>query len=111
MRKSQEPLRADSGGVRAELEHARGCAITGAWRALSYADARAFWESGRPLTDLGACTCNVHAVMREVEALRAVYRAAVEWLDHLENAGGRYHDGVPGALMDAVEAYNKEVQP
>lgn len=43
-------------------------------------------------------------VQVENRALRKVYRAAQEWLDHLQGAGqGRYQDGVPGDLMDAID--------
>ena len=40
----------------------------------------------------------------ERDALRAVYTAANEWLTRLAEKGHRYHDGIPGELMDAVDA-------
>lgn len=44
-------------------------------------------------------------VERERDALRLVYAAASDWLTHLGQKGHRYNDGVPGELMDAVDAY------
>jgi hypothetical protein len=44
-------------------------------------------------------------VEREREALRRVYVATSGWLTHLGAKGHRYNDGVPGELMDAVDAY------
>lgn len=41
---------------------------------------------------------------RECVALRRVYIAANDWLTSLGAKGHRYHDGVPGELMDAVDA-------
>lgn len=40
----------------------------------------------------------------ERDALRAVYTAANDWLTRLGEKGHRYNDGVPGELMDAVDA-------
>lgn len=39
----------------------------------------------------------------ENEQLWAVYAAACAWLEFLESQGGRFLDGIPGELMDAVE--------
>ena len=41
---------------------------------------------------------------KQHDALRAVWIAARDWLNHLEQKGYRYNDGVPGELMDAVAA-------
>lgn len=38
---------------------------------------------------------------------RTIVDAAREWLEHLEGKGGDYLDGIPGALMDAVEFYDQ----
>lgn len=41
---------------------------------------------------------------KQHDALWAVWVAASDWLNHLEQKGHRYNDGVPGELMDAVSA-------
>lgn len=43
----------------------------------------------------------------ENEAMRGVCEAAEEWLGHLEKRGARYQDGVPGSLMDAIDAFRQ----
>ena len=42
-------------------------------------------------------------LIKQVKELGAVRRAAAEWIDRLEEKGGRYNDGVPGELMDALD--------
>ena len=64
-------------------------------------DARALWNAAMRDREI---------LEQERDALRAVYEAAREWLDHLrEVRNGQYADGVPGDLMDAVEAYERGV--
>ncbi len=46
----------------------------------------------------------VERMTAERDALRAVYAAANDWLTRLGEKGHRYHDGVPGDLMDAIDA-------
>jgi hypothetical protein len=43
---------------------------------------------------------------RFVLAVLPVVRASEEWLAHLESRGARYLDGIPGELMDAIDAFN-----
>lgn len=40
---------------------------------------------------------------QQVKELGAVRRAAAEWIDHLDEKGGHYYDGIPGELIDALE--------
>jgi hypothetical protein len=39
-----------------------------------------------------------------VVRLERVADAARQWIDRLESKGGHYRDGVPGELMDALDA-------
>jgi len=57
------------------------------------------------LKDAGAVLVrSLERMTAERDALRRVYTAANDWLTSLEAKGHRYHDGVPGELMDAVDA-------
>ena len=49
----------------------------------------------------------LHAAEFERCVLVRVYAAASEWLTRLGANGHRYTDGVPGELMDAVDAYEE----
>ena len=46
------------------------------------------------------------AAEAEVARCRPVVDAAVEWLAWLEKNGAAYRDGIPGEIMDAVDAYS-----
>lgn len=49
---------------------------------------------------------------RHQEAASNVIREARDWLDHLRTHGkGRYLDGIPGELMDALDRYDSEYGP
>lgn len=47
---------------------------------------------------------DVRAVVERLDACERVVEAVRGWIDHLESKGGRYNDGVPGELMDALAA-------
>lgn len=52
---------------------------------------------------------NMEAAL-EIEALRKIKDAAEEWLHFLSTTGkGMYYDGIPGELMDTLDAY-KDIQ-
>ena len=66
------------------------------------------------LKDTGAVLVrSLERMTAERDALRRVYTAANDWLTNLGAKGHRYHDGVPGELMDAVDAVDalEEVKP
>lgn len=46
----------------------------------------------------------IDALRARLAACERVVEAAKAWIDHLESKGGRYNDGVPGDLMDALAA-------
>jgi chromosome segregation ATPase len=52
----------------------------------------------------GVMVRSLERMTAERDALRAVYAAANDWLTRLGEKGHRYHDGVPGDLMDAIDA-------
>lgn len=52
----------------------------------------------------GVMVRSLERMTAERDALRRVYTAANDWLTRLGAGGHRYHDGVPGELMDAVDA-------
>jgi len=57
------------------------------------------------LKDAGAVFVrSLERMTAERDALRRVYTAANDWLTNLGAKGHRYNDGVPGELMDAVDA-------
>lgn len=64
-------------------------------------------RSGYDKTIADAWRAALAKVERERDVLRRVYAAASEWLTRLGASGHRYNDGVPGELMDAVDAYEE----
>lgn len=62
------------------------------------------WELDRVRAAGAVLVRSLERLTAERDALRAVYAAANDWLTRLGEKGHRYHDGVPGDLMDAIDA-------
>ena len=58
---------------------------------------------GWPAT-YGEVASAIDALARAVIAMAPVIAAAEAWLDSLESRGGHYLDGIPGELIDAIDA-------
>jgi len=109
MRESYEPLCQERNALQAEVERLREDLED------REGDMHLRIRSGYDKTIADAWRAKVAEVERERdEALaaltraQAVVKAAQAWIEHLEKKGGRYLDGVPGALMDALDAYEQE---